>query len=119
MKGKLYLVATPIGNLEDITLRAIRILREVDIIVAEDTRQSLKLLNHLEKDLFSRIAKNHENTSAIKIKWSIEKLIKATYKYTNEDMSTKRLIYHIMEKYKTENLQNLLFNESNTKSEYN
>ncbi len=53
--GKLYIVATPVGNLEDITLRALRVLREADIVAAEDTRHSLKLLSHygISKPLIS------------------------------------------------------------------
>ena len=56
--GKLFLVPTPIGNLEDMTFRAVNTLRDVDLILAEDTRHTQKLLNHLKSRLRKRVSMN-------------------------------------------------------------
>ncbi|HIY03107.1 MAG TPA: 16S rRNA (cytidine(1402)-2'-O)-methyltransferase [Candidatus Blautia faecipullorum] len=72
MSGTLYLCATPIGNLEDITLRVLRILKEVDLIAAEDTRNSIKLLNHFE--IRTPMTSYHEYNKIEKAYSLIEKL---------------------------------------------
>jgi 16S rRNA (cytidine1402-2'-O)-methyltransferase len=71
-RGELYLVATPIGNLEDMTVRAINILKMVDIIAAEDTRQTKKLLNHFEID--TRMISHHEHNKETSVKGIVELL---------------------------------------------
>ena len=71
-KGTLYIVGTPIGNLGDITLRAIETLKMVDIILAEDTRQTLKLLNHLE--ITKHCISYHRHNEEEKIKEAVELL---------------------------------------------
>lgn len=72
MAGTLYLCATPIGNLEDITLRVLRILKEADLIAAEDTRNSLRLLNHF--DIKTPLTSYHEHNKIEKARQLVKKL---------------------------------------------
>lgn len=73
MAGTLYLCATPIGNLEDITYRVLRVLQEVDLIAAEDTRNSIKLLNHFE--IKTPMTSYHEFNKIEKAHILVEKLL--------------------------------------------
>lgn len=72
MTGTLFIVSTPIGNLEDITLRALRILREVSVIAAEDTRHTRKLLNHFE--INTPATAYHEHNKLTRLDFLLEKL---------------------------------------------
>jgi 16S rRNA (cytidine1402-2'-O)-methyltransferase len=72
MPGSLYVVATPIGNLEDITLRALRVLREVDLIACEDTRQTAKLLSHYQ--IQKPTTSYHEHNEVEKAEFLLEQL---------------------------------------------
>lgn len=74
MAGKLYLCATPIGNLEDITYRVVRTLKEADLIGAEDTRNSIKLLNHF--DIKTPMTSYHEFNKYDKAKFLVEEMLK-------------------------------------------
>ncbi len=76
VNGMLYLCATPIGNLEDITYRVLRILKEVDLIAAEDTRNSIKLLNHF--DIKTPMTSYHEYNKVEKAKVLVEKMLNGT-----------------------------------------
>ncbi len=76
MAGKLYLCATPIGNLEDMTYRVVRTLQEVDLIAAEDTRNSIKLLNHF--DIHTPMTSYHEFNKIDKARYLIDKMQQGT-----------------------------------------
>ncbi len=76
MSGTLFLCATPIGNLEDMTYRAVRILQEADLIAAEDTRNSIKLLNHF--DIHTPMVSYHEHNKWEKGREIVEKLLGGT-----------------------------------------
>ncbi|MDA9593735.1 16S rRNA (cytidine(1402)-2'-O)-methyltransferase [Flavobacteriaceae bacterium] len=74
--AKLYIVPTPIGNLEDITLRAIKVLKDVDLILCEDTRRSKKLLNHLEIDVPLR--SHHKFNEHSEVSYIVKKIVEGS-----------------------------------------
>lgn len=102
MPGTLYLVATPIGNLEDITLRALRILGEVDLIAAEDTRRSARLLRHY--NITTRVTSLHEHNERQKAPRLADRLLAGSSIALLADAGTPivsdpglQLVRHVME----------------------
>ena len=81
--GKLFLVPTPIGNLGDITLRAIEVLKQVDVILAEDTRHTLKLLSHLE--ISKPLESFHQHNEHRKVDWVVDRILNGeTFAYCSD-----------------------------------
>ena len=74
--AKLYIVPTPIGNLEDITLRAIKVLKEVDLILCEDTRRSKKILNHLE--FVVPLSSHHKFNEHSEVSYIVKKIVEGS-----------------------------------------
>ncbi|OYW12508.1 MAG: rRNA (cytidine-2'-O-)-methyltransferase, partial [Acidobacteriia bacterium 12-62-4] len=73
MPGVLYLIATPIGNLEDMTIRGLRLLREVDIIACEDTRHTQRLLDHFT--ITTPCVSYHEHNEAARAEQLVERIV--------------------------------------------
>ena len=101
MAGKLYLCATPIGNLDDITLRVLNTLKEVDLIAAEDTRHSIKLMNHF--DIKTPMTSYHEYNKIDKARYLVTQLQQGVnialvtdagtpVSYTHLTLPTKRIV---------------------------
>ncbi|MDO8886312.1 16S rRNA (cytidine(1402)-2'-O)-methyltransferase [Candidatus Oleimmundimicrobium sp.] len=88
-KGKLLICATPIGNLKDITLRVLETLKEVDLIAAEDTRHTRKLLSHY--DIRTKLTSYHEHNEAAKAKELLHKLTKGSHVALVSDAGTPGL----------------------------
>lgn len=76
MKGNLYVVPTPIGNLEDMTMRSLRVLKEADVILCEDTRRTLALLNHY--DIKKRLLSYHEHNEKMRVDEIIDMIYQGT-----------------------------------------
>ena len=91
MSGKLYICPTPIGNLEDITYRTLKVLNEVDLIAAEDTRHSIKLLNHFE--ISKPLTSYFEHNKDTKGDYLINKLLGKSPKLDENEKNKFKKIY--------------------------
>ena len=94
MAGKLYLCATPIGNLDDMTFRVLETLKSVDLIAAEDTRNSIKLLNHF--DIHTEMTSYHEYNKYDKAQYLIGKMQEGLKGFQQDVFALKVFCHHQM-----------------------